>query len=136
MEGNINLKTEIAKRVGVAITLLSFWPLYNLCSEILAGIVIAILVASCAILPFRESLSHSRWRKLAEASEFEITFTALGLGMVISGSRLLVSGFVWWGIWIILAGAAFIGAGIGENIGEGAVRLMRRTPRVTRGRKR
>jgi hypothetical protein len=124
MEKNINLKAEIAKRVGVAITVSSFWSLYNLGLEITAGIIIAILVASCVILPFRERLSHTRWRRFAEASEFELTFTALGLGMILAGSRLVVSEFLWWGISTMMAGALFIGFGIGENL----VKIIDRIP--------
>jgi hypothetical protein len=112
----MNLKSEIAKRIGVAITISSFWSLYNLGLQIMAIIVIIVLVGSCVVLPFRERLSKSRWRKLAEASMLEITFAALGLGTVTSGARLVSSGSVWWGIGYILAGGLFIGAGLGENV--------------------
>ncbi len=115
----MNPKSEIAKRVGVAITLLSFWSLYNTTLQVLAWIVVTILVISCVILPFRNRLLRSRWHRLAEYSTFEVTFAALGLGMVTSGVRLVASsGLVWGGIATIAAGFLFIGAGIGENMAK------------------
>ncbi len=131
MQRKINLKSEIAKRVGVAITLSSFWSSYNLWLEIIAGIIIAILVASCVILPLRGRLFQTRWRWLAEASEFELTFTALGLGMVLAGSRLVVGEFVWWGISTMIAGGLFLGFGIGENLSKIIDRISRKPSKVT-----
>jgi hypothetical protein len=110
------LKSEIAKRIGVAITVCSFWPLYNCGMRIMAVILIVILVGSCIVLRFREQVASSRWKILIEASDFDITFSVLGLAMITSGARLVSSGAIWWGVGCILAGGFFIGAGIGEGI--------------------
>ena len=107
----MNIRSEIAKRVGVAITLSSFWPLYNTGTRVLAVVVIAALIWSCVVLGLSNSnrLPQPRWKKLVEASMIELTFTALGLGMVTSGLRLLISGAIWLGIGTVLAGAFFLG---------------------------
>ena len=113
----MNLKSEIAKRIGVAIILSSFWSFYDtLLLKTLVILVIVILILSCIVLKFRRRLSYSWWKKLVEASEFEVTFAALGLALVVSGIRLLTSETTWWGIAYVLAGGFFIGAGIGDNI--------------------
>lgn len=112
----MNLKAEIAKRVGVAITLLSFWTLYDTVLWVLVSLVVMVLIASCIVLPFRNRLLKSRWSKLAEASTFEVTFTALGLGMVTSGLRLVLAELTWLGLATTVAGVFFIGAGIGDNL--------------------
>ncbi|MFC2032506.1 hypothetical protein ACFLUS_03985 [Chloroflexota bacterium] len=114
----MNVKSEVAARIGVAIALLSFWSLYDsVIIKILVVIVIVILAGSCIVIPLRERLLKSRrWKRLGEASEYELTFLALGLAMF--GLAYSLSGRVsgWVIIGNIITGAFFIGAGIGENI--------------------
>ncbi|MCJ7426115.1 MAG: hypothetical protein MUO17_03140 [Dehalococcoidales bacterium] len=123
----MNLKSEIAKRIGVAIILSSFWPLYNVVLRILLVILIAALIGSCIILWFGSRLSHPRWKKLKEAANFEVTFAALSLAMITSGVRLVTNELIWWGVIYIVAGAFFIGAGIGDNI---ALSTMGKKPKI------
>lgn len=76
---------------------------------------------------FGSRLSHPRWKKLKEAANFEVTFAALSLAMITSGVRLVTNELIWWGVIYIVAGAFFIGAGIGDNI---ALSTMGKKPKI------
>ena len=121
----MNSTPEIIKRIGVAIVLGSLWFSYSIVLEVLASIVIAILILSCIVLKFRERLSQSRWKKLVEVFDIDVTFIALALTMVLSGARLISSGLeahvlagVIAGWLIILAGGFFLGGAIGQGISK------------------
>jgi hypothetical protein len=121
----MNIKSEIAKRIGVAITLGSLWFQYNAVLKVLAIIGIVILVISCIALGFRGRFSQTWWKKLVTVSEFDITFTALALTMALSGTSLLSSGAkagssaaVVAGVLIILAGGFFLGGAFGQSISQ------------------
>jgi len=132
----MNLTSEIIKRLGVAIVLGSLWFSYNIVLQVLASIAIAILVFSCAVLRFRERLSQSRWKKLAEISELDITFAGLALTMILAGSRLVIGGLeahvsagIIAGWLIILAGGFFLGGAFGQGITKIILELYHRKPR-------
>jgi hypothetical protein len=111
---------EIAKRIGAFFVVFSFWHLYKSPTlEVLAVILMVILIGSAIVLPFKNRLlsSHNRLlKRVGEASTFEFTFTALGLGTVASSGRIFAAGFVWWGLAAILAGGLFLGFGIAESL--------------------
>lgn len=121
----MNQTSEILKRIGFAIVLGSLWLSYSIVLEILAGIVIVTLMLSCIVLKFRERLSQSRWKKLVELSDFDVTFAALALTMFLSGAHLVNSGLedevlagVIVGVLIILAGCFFLGNVFGHSVSQ------------------
>jgi hypothetical protein len=127
------MKTEIIKRAGVVIALGSLWFSYGITLQVLAGIVMAIIALSCVALVFRERLLQSRWKKLAEISELDITFTGLALTMVLAGSRLVIDGSkahalagIIAGLLIISAGLFFLGGAIGQSIRTIALQVCHR----------
>jgi len=132
----MNSASEIIKRIGVAIALGSLWFSYSIVLEVLASIAIAILILSCIVLKFRERLSQSRWKKLVEVSDFDITFAGLALTMVLAGSRLVISGLeahvsagVIAGWLIILAGGFFLGGAFGQGITKIILESYHRKPK-------
>ena len=132
----MNLTSEILKRIGVAIILGSLWFSYGVVFQVLASLAIAIIILSCIVLKFRERILQSRWKKLVELFDFDITFVGLALTMVVSGARLVSSGLeahvlagVIAGWLVILAGGFFLGGAFGQVISRFILKLCHREPK-------
>lgn len=136
------MKTELTKRVGVAIALGSLWFSYSVTLQVLAIIGMAIIALSCVALGFRERLLQSRWKKLAEISGLDITFAGLALTMVLAGSRLAIDGSkahalagIIAGWLVISAGVFFLGGAVGQGISKVILELYRRKPKKQKTKK-
>jgi hypothetical protein len=114
----MTIRNEVLKRLGLAIVLFSFWNTFTLVYQILVGILIGILIISCIALSLKKRLTGPILGKFAEIANLDVTYSAFGFGLVLSGVRSLTGSFFWVGACEVLAGAAFIGMGIGESLSK------------------
>lgn len=127
----MNWKNFVSK-IGFAVMLVGM-SLTIEGSPKIPGLIAAGIIALVAIMPlFTNISSKPAWKSSIRWANEELDFTyiAFGVGLMLTGSKFLSSGWSWASFLLFISGFLFASSAIGDFIGKGFAKSLKVDPRI------
>jgi len=127
----MNWKSFVSK-IGFAVMLAGL-SLSTEGSQKIPGLVMAVIIVLAAIMLFFRNISTKPgWKSFIRWADEELDFTyiAFGLGLMLTGSESLSSGWSWASFLLFTSGILFTGYAIGQFVGKGFSRTLKEDARI------